>query len=270
MSVRTDGPRLSALVVAHNEERHLPDCLAALAFCDEVVVVLDRCTDRSKEIAEAAGARTLEGAWPVEGDRRNEGIAACRGQWILEVDADERVGPELAEEIRRIAAESPYDRHNIPVDNYVGGRLVRYGWGAQFGVSSAPRLCRKGVKTWGRDRVHPSLSWREGAREGPKLRHRLTHYADENISDLLQRLDRYTTARAADLAESGSAGGLANNLRRFFSRFAKCYFRRKGYREGGYGFLIAVCAGLYPLVSYLKMKEAERQPTRMSGGGGDS
>jgi glycosyltransferase involved in cell wall biosynthesis len=257
MSDLSDDPLLSALVVAHNEERNLPDCLAGLAFCDELVVVLDRCTDRSKEIAEAAGARILEGAWPVEGDRRNEGIDACRGQWVLEIDADERVTPELAVEIRRTVAESSYDRHNIPVDNYVGRRLVRYGWGAQFGVSSAPRLCRRGVKTWGRDRVHPALRWREGAREGPKLVNRLVHHADENISDLLQRLDRYTTARAADLLDKGDPGGLASNLRRFFSRFGKCYLRRKGYREGGYGFLIAVCAGLYPLISYLKARELQ-------------
>ena len=255
MSDGTEPPRLSALVVAHNEERHLPDCLSALSFCDELVVVLDRCTDRSKEIAEAAGARILEGAWPVEGDRRNEGIAACRGEWILEIDADERVTPPRGAEIRRTVGESGYDRHNIPVDNYVGERLVRYGWGAQFGVSSAPRLCRKGVKTWGRDRVHPALTWREGAREGPKLKNRLAHYADDSLSDLLQRLDRYTTARASDLMDSGNIGGLANNLRRFVSRFFKCYVGRKGYREAGYGFLIAVCAGLYPLVSYLKAKE---------------
>ena len=69
-------PGLSALVVAHNEEAQLPGCLAQLTFADEIVVVLDRCTDKSLEIAQAAGARILEGAWPLEGTRRNAGIAA--------------------------------------------------------------------------------------------------------------------------------------------------------------------------------------------------
>ncbi len=73
------APRLSALIVARNEEERLPDCLASVAFADEVVVVLDRSTDRSAEIARAAGARILEGAWELEGDRRNAGIAACSG-----------------------------------------------------------------------------------------------------------------------------------------------------------------------------------------------
>ena len=71
---------------------------------------------------------------------------------------------------------------------------------------------------------------------------------------MIRRLDSYTTARAADLRESGDVGSLANNIRRFFSRFFKCYFARKGYREGGYGFLIALFAGLYPLLSHLKAR----------------
>ncbi|MCS6853800.1 MAG: glycosyltransferase, partial [Elioraea sp.] len=85
------APRLSALVVARNEEARLGDCLASLRFADEIVVVLDRTTDRSADIARGVGARVLEGAWEIEGDRRNAGLAACTGDWILEIDADERV-----------------------------------------------------------------------------------------------------------------------------------------------------------------------------------
>ena len=140
------------------------------------------------------------------------------------------------------------------MDNYIGTRLVRYGWGAQFGVSSVPRLCRKGVKTWGPQRVHPKLTFAEDAVQGPPLRNRLVHYADRDISDMLQRLDRYTTARAADLRASGDIGSAFHNYRRIFSRFLKCYWGRKGYREGGLGFLIALCAGLYPILSYLKAR----------------
>src|SRR5207249_5276285 len=91
-----DSPRLSALVVARNEEAQLAECLSRLAFADEIVVVLDRCEDRSGDIARGFTNRIVEGAWEREGGRRNAGIAACRGAWILEVDADERVGPDLA------------------------------------------------------------------------------------------------------------------------------------------------------------------------------
>jgi glycosyltransferase involved in cell wall biosynthesis len=249
------APGLSALVVAHDEEAQIADCLAALAFADEIVVVLDRCTDRTGEIAASMGARTLAGSWPLEGPRRNAGIAACRGDWILEVDADERVTASLAQEVRAVIATAPYGYFLIPFDNYVGDRLVRYGWGAAWGVSAAVRLFSTGpngpAKKWGDQRVHPALELR-GARG--RLDARMIHYVDHDISDMLRRLDRYTSAHAADLRASGDIGTFGHNVRRIFSRFWKCYVARRGYREGHYGFLIALMAGLYPILSYLKAR----------------
>lgn len=249
-------PRLSALVVVHNEEERLPACLERLTFADEIVVVLDRCTDRSADIARSAGARMIEGAWPVEGDRRNAGIEACRGDWILEVDADEHVSSALAAEVRAVIASSLFDWHVVPVDNYIGTRLVRHGWGSSFGKAGCPALFRRGVKIWGRQRVHPALQW-SGTR-GPALTTPLLHYVDRNISDMLHRLDRYTSARAVDLRESGQAGSLAGAIRSALSRFLRVYLFRKGYREGRMGLVVALCTALYPLLSYIKaMEETE-------------
>jgi len=244
--------RLSALVVAHNEEDRIGDCLVRLSFADEIVVVLDKCTDDTKGIAEKYTDRLLEGAWDIEGDRRNAGLASCTGDWVLEIDCDEWVTEELASEVRTVTQASTYDWHNVPIDNYIGERLVRYGWGGSFGTSSVPRLSRKGSKVWGPQSVHPSLSW--NGVQGPELKGRLIHHVDRNISDVLRRLDSYTSAKARDLRASGQIGSTANNVRRLFSRFFKCYVSRKGYREGGYGLLIALCAGLYPLLSHLKAK----------------
>jgi glycosyltransferase involved in cell wall biosynthesis len=244
---------LSALITARNEEGRLGACLERLGFADEIVVVLDKCTDGTKDIALAHGARIIEGAWDIEGDRRNTGIAACTSDWVLEVDADEHVPPELAEEIRRIIATTAFDWHEILVDNYIGDRLVRHGWGASYGKPAYPGLFRKGVKLWGRDRVHPRLEWK--GRKGPMLACRLNHYVDKNISDMIRRLDSYSTARARDLRERGETwGSTASNLRRLVSRFFKCYVARGGWKEGGYGFIIAVCAALYPMLSHLKAK----------------
>ncbi|MBT5433864.1 MAG: glycosyltransferase, partial [Rhodospirillaceae bacterium] len=75
-------PRLSAVVVARNEEEHLEACLSAIAFCDEIVVVLDRCSDRSAEIAGRHATQVIEGAWELEGPRRNTGLEAVTGDWI--------------------------------------------------------------------------------------------------------------------------------------------------------------------------------------------
>lgn len=245
-------PRLSALVVARNEEAQLHDCLGGLGFADEIVVVLDRCEDRSAAIARDFTDRVIEGAWEREGPRRNAGIAACRGEWILEIDADERVGPELSAEIHAVVAGSSAAWHLIPVDNYVGERLVRWGWGASFGRSAYAGLFRNGTKSWGDQRVHPAVAL--SGSPGRMLQARLVHHVDRNISDMLRRLDRYTSLRAQDLRESGDIGSFANNLRRIVSRFWKCYIGRRGYREGAWGFLIALCAALYPILSYLKAR----------------
>ncbi len=244
-------PRLSALVVAHNEEAQLADCLAALEFADEIVVVLDDCSDGSEGIARRFTDKLVTGVWDIEGPRRHAGIDACNGDWILEVDADERVPPALASEIRARIRNAEPGYFLIPFDNYIGDRLVRYGWGGAWGVSATARLFSQGCKLWGDQRIHPKVTL-TGARRW--LETPIVHYVDRDISDMLQRLDRYTTARATDMRARGEIGSFANNLRRLFSRFFKCYVRRRGYREGYYGFLIALLAGLYPILSHLKAR----------------
>ena len=136
---------LSALVVVHNEEAQLADCLELLNFADELVVVLDKCTDGSKVIAEEFNARLVEGAWEIEGHRRNAGLESCRGAWILEVDADERANPDLGREVCSAIKGLNDGYFLLPFDNYIGDRLVRYGWG---GLCRAALVC-EGGKTLG-------------------------------------------------------------------------------------------------------------------------
>lgn len=245
------APRLSALVVARNEEAQLAACLDTLAFSDEIVVVLDRCTDRSREIAARYTDRLVEGEFEIEGERRNLGIATCTGDWILEVDADERVPPRLAHEVREVIQTAALGYFLIPFDNYIGDHLVRHGWAGAAGVSSAVRLFTPGAKRWGLQRVHPKI---ELSGERRRLLMPMVHYVDRDVSDMFDRLNRYTSANARDLRASGDIGSFGHNLRRIVSRFWKCYVTRKGYREGQYGFLIALFAGLYPILSYLKAR----------------
>ena len=244
--------RLSAVISIRNEEHRLRECLKRLYFADEIVVLLDRCTDGSQSIAEEFTDRIIKGSWDIEGERRNAAIKECQGDWIFEIDADEHVPEALGKEILRTISHSQFDWHEIPVDNYIGDKLVRYGWGASFGKAAYPGLFKNGVKVWSNQRVHPELIWT--GQKGLMLKNRIDHYVDKNISDMMRRLDSYSTARAKDLVENDSVGTTVNNIRRFFSRFIKCYFFRKGYKEGKYGLLIAIFAGLYPLISHIKAK----------------
>lgn len=251
-TVMDRAPRLSALVVVQNEEANLPDCLAGLSFADEIVVVLDRCTDGSKSIAEAAGARLVEGAWPVEGPRRNAGIDACTGDWVLEVDADERVTSALAAEIRHAIQTAVTGVFLIPYNNYIGDKRIRHGWGAYNGVSAKYALFAKGCKTWGHQRVHPkiALSGRRG-----RLANAFDHYVDRDLADLIARINRDSTRAAQDAVEHGPCPSARASARRVLSRAWKSYVARRGYREGFYGIALALSAALYPLLIYLKARE---------------
>ncbi|MGZ3402437.1 MAG: glycosyltransferase family 2 protein [Phenylobacterium sp.] len=243
--------KLSAVLCVHNEERRLARCLDALGFADEIVLVLDRCTDRTRAIGEAYGAVMISGVFPLEGPRRAAGMAAASGDWILEVDADEIVTPELAREVLVCLDDDDFAFRKVPVDNFVGDRLIRHGWGGSFGTTMAARLYRKGAKRWGNERVHPKVVF-DGP-QGANLKHGLRHQFGDNVSDVFRRLDRYTDLRSQDLREHGGKTGVADNARRGLQRFWKCYVRRSGWREGGWGLLISLMAGLYPLVSALRV-----------------
>ncbi|UAL11238.1 glycosyltransferase family 2 protein [Caulobacter segnis] len=253
--------KLSALICAHNEEQRLPACLAALSFCDEIILVADRCSDGTEAIARQYGAKVVSGIFPIEGPRKHAGIARCTGDWILELDADEGVTPAFAKEVRdTIERDAAADWYQIPVDNYVGDQLVRHGWGGSFGTSSVARLFRRGHKSWKAERVHPGAKL-EG-RFGGRLREPLQHMVDEDIADMFARLGRYTALRAQDLADSGKVKGVADDAFRGVRRFFKCYVSRKGYKEGELGFLISLMAGLYPILSNLRAREILRNRAR--------
>lgn len=256
MPYLTAVTKLSAVLCVRDEARNLPACLASIAFADEIVVLLDRSRDASAEIARAAGARAIDGAWEIESDRRNAAIAAASHPWILEIDADERVTPALAAEIRAAIEAADQtggaDIFTVPFDNRIGGDSVRFGWGAYNGTAAKACLFRKGAKRWGAGRVHPQIAF-SGARA--TLTNTMTHEVYADVAQIIAKLNRYSDLRAEDLADAGDAGSRAHAVRRVASRFWKAYVSRKGYREGYSGLALALMAGLFPLLSHLKAQE---------------
>ncbi len=261
-------PGLSALVVIRNEEKILADCLSRLSFAGELVVVLDRCTDTSKEIALAHGGTVVEGGWEIEGERRHAGIDACTGPWVLEIDADEWVELALAQEIAAAVRDDTADFYFTPIANHVHGRWIKGGWMAALAPDLRGSLFRKGCKTWGMDRVHPGVNF--SGRRGPDLKAPLRHNFAADISTLMGRFNRNTTLRAEDMAAKASSlrdvGRTRSMVRKAFSRFWKCYVSRRGMREGGIGFLISLLSAIYPLVAHLKAAEMIRNRDAVNGG----
>ena len=245
-------PTLSALCVVHNGEADLPECLDSVRFADEIVVVLDRCTDGSKAIAERFGAKLLEGAWEIEGPRRNAGLAACTGDYTLEIDADERVTPALAQEIRAALEAKPQGGVFIPFDNRIGGRPITHGWGAYNGVGGKRCLFPSHTKSWGDERLHPPV---KQLPEVLQLKSRMVHHVYKDLPHMYQRLLRYCRLAAEDMVDRNAIPRRTKTIRRFFSRFWKSYVGRQGRKEGFYGVALALYSALYPALSHLMALE---------------
>ena len=243
---------LSVLIIVHNEEKQLKACLETVKFADEIIIILDKCTDKSKLIAKKYTDKIYEGSWDIEGKRRNYGIKKCNGKWIFEIDADERVPKDLKKEIINVVKKSKNDWHLVDVKNFFGEKIIRFGWGCYIGKSSYVGLFRKKSKIWGMQRVHPKIFLK--GKRGKKLEKKLIHFYCKSIYDLFEKLNSYSTARAKDLQDNHNDESFIRNFRRIFSRFWKCYILRKGYKEKEIGLAIAISAGLYPILSYLKYK----------------
>ena len=196
--------RLSALVCVHDSEATLGDCLRGLSFCDEIVVVLDRGAERHREAARRAGARVVDGIFPLPGQAKAAGAEVCSGDWILEIEPDERVDRALAWEIRAaLQMRSEGDWFELPIDNYVGETLVRQGWTGTIGDDQAVRLCRRGVKSWTTGRREDAVLTGESA---GALTGAIRRVAGRDVGQLLTRLERETALRAQDQADTGRVG----------------------------------------------------------------
>lgn len=250
--------KLSGLIVAMNEDLLIEDALISLKqCCDEIVVALDKCTDGTKAIAEKYADVIIEGdnsiGWDIEGKRRNDGIAACNGEWILELDADERITPECAAEINETLPKTEDGYFLLPILNFVGRRCVKNGWGACFGVRRVKRIFKKGSKVWAMSRVHPDFDLK-----GPehKLKHGFIHLVDDDLDDMVDRMQSYSNSMAKDLIDRVNKGEKLPPfwvvIRKGFTRFLKVYRKRQGYTEGPMGFYVATMTALFLITAYLK------------------
>lgn len=245
--------RLSALVCVRDDETGLGECLRGLSFCDEVVVVLDRGAERAREAARRAGARIVDGIFPLPSQARAAGAEVCAGDWLLEIEPDERVDRALAWEIRAaLQMRAQGDWFELPIDNYVGETLVRQGWTGALGADSAVRLSRRGAKSWPAGRQENAVLTGESA---GALTGAIRRVAARDVGQLVARLERQTSLCAQDLADTGRAGSLAGALVAGAGGLVRSYLLRQGWREGRLGLLVALLSGLHPLLVQMRASE---------------
>ena len=246
--------RLSAFVCVQNQDALLAACLRKLSFCDEVIVVADRCTDRSQEIARRHGAVVIDGIFPLESQRKTVGAEACTGDWILEVEPEDLIDAHLAWEIRAVLQLRPLgDWYDLPIDNYVGETLVRDGWAGALSARSEPRLYKRGLKSWAPRRLNaPAVL---AGRNGGALKGALRRVLGRDVGGLMERLTRMTALHAEDLVDAGHPAHLAAGLASGVGTFFGGYLGRGGWREGRLGLLVALLSGLFPLLSQMRAND---------------
>ena len=244
--------KISALIVARNEEKKIESTLKSLNFADEIIVILDRTTDKTESISRKYTKKIFKGSWHSEGERRNFGIKNCNFTWILEIDADEIINQDLSVEISNAIKSKSSDYYYIRLVNYVGTKAIKFGWMACMAPDGKFCLFKKKNKYWLNGRVHPS--YKIHGRKGKGLENYIIHNMSDNISDLLKKFNRNTSFNAIDLVEQNHKLEKLFSIRKVVSRFLKCYVARKGFLSGNEGLTISLLSAIYPLVSAMKAR----------------
>jgi len=239
-------PRLSAIVIAKNEAAKIEACLDSLAFCDERIVVDGGSSDATMALAEGRGARVVTHEWTGFGPQKNFALSLATGDWVLSLDADERVDPELARQITEAVAKGQADGFEMPRLSSFCGRPMRHsGWYPDYVL----RLFRRGRARFSDDAVHERVIC-DG--KVARLSAPLIHHPVERLEDALSRMDRYSTAGAEMVVESGRRVSFMTGILRGWWAFIRTYVLRLGFLDGREGFLLAVANAEGTYYRYMK------------------
>lgn len=247
---------LSCCIVAMDEEDRIEACLASVAFCDEIVLIDSHSSDRTRELARARGARVIERDWPGHVAQKEFAIRAAAHDWVLCVDADERVSDELRTEIEALRADG-FARHagwRCPrLVNYLG-TWVRHGtWYPDLQL----RLFDRRRGRWGGHDPHDRVELERGATSGV-LRGDLFHYPYRTFADHLATIEQYTTLMARGMLARGRRAGPLELFVRPWVRFVRFYLLKRGFLLGWKGLVLALLAAHYVRLKYVKLLVLQR------------
>jgi len=245
--------KLSVGLIVNNEERILGKTLDAIKdLADEIIIIDSGSTDSTIEIAKSKGAKVFLEEWKGFGPQKNSVIEKCSGEWILLIDADEVVSPELKEKIKEIIEKNENKVYEINRCSVCFGKELKYGgWSNQY----ATRLWKKGSV-----KVSDNLVHEEFLTELPKekIKEKIYHYTYLTLSDYIARFDRYTTLGAEEYLKRGKKASFFNIVINPFFKFVRMYILRLGFLDGLEGLIIAIFSGMYTMTKYFKLRELER------------
>ncbi|MCC6446022.1 MAG: glycosyltransferase family 2 protein [Armatimonadetes bacterium] len=242
---------LSVAIVVKNEERWLPGCLESVRFAEDIVVVDSGSADSTVQIAEAFGCRVFAEEWKGFGPQKNSAVDKCLHDWVLNLDADERIPETTRQTIERILAAPDADAYRFPRKNHLGGKWIPHSdWWPDPQVRLFDR--RRG-----RFRFTVHASWQTGgtlkAADAP-----IDHYSYDNYAHMLRKLDDYSTQTARELFESGKRAGPLSPLKHGLGMFFKIYLLKQGFRDGLDGLVISVIKAGGSFFKYAKLLEMQR------------
>jgi glycosyltransferase involved in cell wall biosynthesis len=247
---------LSATLITRNEERNIAGALERLRFASEIVVVDSGSTDATPEIAQRRGARIVQKEWLGFGRQKQFAVEQARHDWVLCLDADERVSPGLAASIRAALAAPVAPVYRMPRRNRFLGRWLAHGEGYP---DWSPRLFNRMSARWSDDLVHEKVLF---AVTPGTLQGDLLHDSYDDLSAYLERQNRYTTLAARQAYERGRSAGVAHLLLSPVVRFIKFYLLRLGFLDGLPGLLHISIGCMNSYVKYAKLIELRRAENR--------
>jgi glycosyltransferase involved in cell wall biosynthesis len=248
-------PKLSVMIITYNEEERLQGALDSVKWADDIVVVDARSTDRTVAIARSYTDRVIVRDWPGFVAQRNFALDQTRYEWVLSLDADERLSPALQEEIQRLCeTEMSADAYYVPRRAYFLGRWIAHsGWYPDYKL----RLFRKACGRWQGGPVHESVHVTGTVQS---LRGDLWHYPYRDLAHNLHRINRYSTLGAQKLLAAGKRVRWCDVTLRPALTFLKTYLLRQGFRDGYQGLFIAVLTSYVNFAKYAKLWEFQHTP----------
>jgi glycosyltransferase involved in cell wall biosynthesis len=249
-------PRLTVTVITRNESSNIDAAIESVSWADEIVVVDAESTDDTAERARRHRARVEVRPWPGFSAQKNYAASIASNDWVLSIDADERVTPELADEIKALlASEPPHRGYRVPRISWYLGRWIR---GTDWYPDHQLRLYDRRAGEWTERRVHESVSLTSG--EPARLAHDLQHFPYRDIRHHLQTIDHYTTLAAGQMVADGRVPSIAGVALHPPFAFLRNYVLRGGFRLGSVGFVVSVLNSYYVFLKLAKAWERNVLP----------